>query len=257
MKLHHVSMGPTGGLPILLVHGLFGQGRNLAAQARRLARHRHVILPDLRNHGDSPHDGHSDYPSLADDLARLIEDHGGQADLAGHSMGGKAAMALALTRPELLRKLVVMDIAPIPYSRGQSALIDAMEGLVVSDLTRRSEADSRLARHVDDPGIRAFLLQSLDLKARPPQWRLNLKTLRAQMETLIGWPDDLPKGHFEGPVLEMAGEQSDYVTPEGQQALREWFPQARIMRIKGAGHWLHADVPEVVTDILTQFLGDG
>ena len=257
MKLNHHSTGPEAGLPILLVHGLFGQGRNLGALARRLSDTRRVVTVDMRNHGDSPQDDDHSYAALAGDLAQTIEDLGGRVDLVGHSMGGKASMALALLHPQMVRRLVVMDIAPIAYPHDQSHHIDAMEALDLTGLTRRSEADKRLAEYVSEPGIRAFLLQSLDLKANPPEWRLNLTGLRTAMPDLVGWPEDLPKASFEGPVLEIAGAESDYLTEAGQTALRDHFPQARVIKVKGAGHWLHADAPEAVAEILAQFLGDG
>lgn len=256
MKLNHSVIGEDTGLPVLLVHGLYGQGRNLGALARRLAETRRVVTVDLRNHGDSPHSETHDYPSMAADLAELIGELGGRVDLAGHSMGGKASMALALTRPEMVRKLAVMDIAPVAYTHSQSGFIDAMEALDLPAVTRRSEADRLLADRIDIPGIRAFLLQSLDLKSVPPVWRLNLPVLRDQMANLVGWPGDLPRGSFGGPVIEIAGDQSDYVTETGQQALRDYFPQARVIRVKGAGHWLHADAPEAVAEILARFMGD-
>ncbi|MCZ0960838.1 alpha/beta fold hydrolase [Paracoccus benzoatiresistens] len=257
MKLNHAIFGSGEGLPVLLVHGLFGQGRNLGALARRLAEERRVVTVDMRNHGDSFHDPDHSYPALAGDLADVIADLGGQVDLAGHSMGGKAAMVLALTRPAMVRKLAVLDIAPVAYGHSQTALIDAMESLDLTSIDRRSAADAALAERVDDPGVRAFLLQSLDLKANPKAWRLNLTALRNQMDELVGWPEGLPKASFDGPVLEVAGERSDYVTRAGQEALREYFPQARVMRVKGAGHWLHADAPEAVAQILVSYLGEG
>lgn len=257
MKLNHATFGTDTGLPVLLVHGLFGQGRNLGALARRLAERRRVVTVDMRNHGDSPHGADHSYPALAGDLAHVVADLGGRADVVGHSMGGKAAMALALTRPELIRKLAVMDIAPVSYGHSQTHLIDAMEALDLTAIDRRSTADTALAARIQEPGIRAFLLQSLDLKAAPPAWRLNLPVLRDQMPVLTGWPDDLPKGSFDGPVLEVMGDQSDYVTEAGQQALRQHFPQARIVKVKGAGHWLHADAPEAVAGILQNWLGNG
>ena len=257
MKLNHAIFGSDEGLPILLVHGLFGQGRNLGALARRLAEHRRVVTVDMRNHGDSFHDPDHSYPALAGDLADVIADLGGRVDLVGHSMGGKASMVLALTRPDLVRKLAVLDIAPMAYGHSQNTLIDAMEALDLAPIDRRSAADAALAERVEDPGIRAFLLQSLDLKAQPKAWRLNLTALRDQMDRLVGWPEDLPEATFDGPVLEVAGERSDYVTAEGQAALRAHFPQARIVRVKGAGHWLHADAPEAVAQILVSYLGEG
>ncbi|RJL05683.1 alpha/beta fold hydrolase [Paracoccus aestuarii] len=256
MKLHHIQTGPQDGLPILLVHGLYGQGRNLGAQARRLSQTRRVVTVDLRNHGDSPHDDRADYRALADDLGGLIDDLGGRVDLVGHSMGGKAAMALALTRPQAVRRLVVMDIAPIAYAHDQTRYIDAMEALDTTAITRRSQADAALADAVPDAGTRAFLLQNLDLKADPPVWRLNLGALRAAMPAIVGWPDDLPQGTFDGPVMALRGARSDYVGPDGEAALRAVFPQARIVTLKDAGHWLHADAPEAVAETLAAFLGE-
>lgn len=257
MRLNHQILGADDGVPVLMAHGLFGQGRNLGALARRLSDRRRVVVLDMRNHGDSFHDPDHGYPALAGDLADAVAALGGRADVVGHSMGGKAAMALALTHPRMVRKLAVMDIAPLAYGHSQAGLIEAMGSLDLAAIDRRSAADAALARHVDDPGIRAFLLQSLDLKSDPPAWRMNLGALRDQMDRLVGWPDDLPKASFDGPVLEIAGERSDYVSEAGQAALRDHFPQARVVRVKGAGHWLHADAPEAVAQILAGFLGEG
>lgn len=255
MILHSMTSGEDEGTPIVLVHGLFGQGRNLGAIARRLSETRRVILVDQRNHGASPHDAENSYEALADDLFETIERSGGQVDLAGHSMGGKTAMVLALTRPERVRKLVVMDIAPVKYAHSQNHLIDAMEAIDLQGIERRSEANRRLAEHVQDAGTRAFLLQSLDLKASPPQWRLNLPALRAAMDQITGWPDGLPKGNFTGPVLFMNGAESDYVGEEEETAVKQYFPKSRMVRIKNAGHWLHADEPEAVAETLAAFMG--
>ncbi|MBM3605076.1 MAG: alpha/beta fold hydrolase [Alphaproteobacteria bacterium] len=257
MKLNHTIIGPDKGLPILLVHGLYGQGRNLGAQARRLAQARPVVTVDLRNHGDSPHDADAGYPALAGDLAALIDDLGGRVDLVGHSMGGKAAMVLALTRPRRVRRLVVMDIAPLPYEHDQTGYIDAMEGLDLPAVARRSDADRQLAATVEDAGIRAFLLQNLDLKASPPAWKLNLPALRHGMPQIVGWPQDLPVGSFPGKVMALRGERSDYVLTPGEDAMRRYFPQVRVVTLKGAGHWLHADAPEAVAETLAAFLGYG
>ncbi|MBU3031830.1 alpha/beta fold hydrolase [Paracoccus marinaquae] len=257
MKLNHTITGQDAGLPVVLAHGLFGQGRNLGALARRLGQARRIITVDMRNHGDSPHDPDHSYAAMAGDLADTIESLGGKADLAGHSMGGKAAMALALTRPDLIRKLVVMDIAPVAYSHTQLPLIAAMEGLDLTGISRRSEADAALSGEVHSAGLRAFLLQSLDLKADPPQWRLNLPVLRAEMPGILSWPAGLPKTGFDGPAMAMIGARSDYVDAAGQDALRAHFPQIRVVTLKDAGHWMHADAPEAVAETLAAFLGAG
>ncbi|MDO5642437.1 MAG: alpha/beta fold hydrolase [Paracoccus sp. (in: a-proteobacteria)] len=257
MKLHiYISGEDHGQPPVVLAHGLFGSAKNLGGIARRLEGAHRVIAVDMRNHGASPHDGDHSYAALAADLAEVIADHGGTADLVGHSMGGKAAMVLALTRPELLRRLVVLDIAPVAYSHSQQEYIDAMQALDRDGLRLRSEADRRLAAHVDDPGIRAFLLQNLDLKADPARWRLNLPVLAADMAQLTGWPEGLTRAAFDGPALFLAGAQSDYARAgHHADAIHAFFPQAELRYIPGCGHWLHAEEPRLVADAVAEFLG--
>lgn len=255
MMLNLTQSGVDSDLPpVLLAHGLFGSGKNLGGLARRLAETRRVISVDMRNHGDSPHSPEHGYPALADDLAEVIAAHGGQADVLGHSMGGKAAMMLALTRPAMVWRLVVMDIAPFAYGHNQTALIDAMESLDLAGLRLRSAADRQLAEQIPEPGVRAFLLQSLDLKSDPAQWKFNLAALRAQMPQVVGW-SEAPQGSFSGPVLALAGEASDYCGPAQVAALRAHFPQAEIRTVPGAGHWLHADRPAEVAQMVADFLG--
>ena len=243
--------GPTA-LPLVIAHGLFGSARNWGAIARALAGRGPVLSVDMRNHGDSPWSERHDYPAMAADLAEVIEAEGPPVDLLGHSMGGKAAMALALTRPELVRRLVVVDIAPVAYGHSQQGLIDAMRGLDLADLPSRGEAERRLGAAIADAGVRAFLLQSLDLKADPPRWRLNLEALEAQMPDILGWPD--PPGRFEGAALFLSGGASDYVRHEHRPAIRAGFPRARFARLPGAGHWLHADRPQETVETLRVFL---
>jgi len=237
---------------LLVAHGLFGSARNWNVIAKRLSGGRRVVSVDMRNHGESPwHDSHG-YDDLAADLAQVIEAEGAPMDLLGHSMGGKAAMQLALTRPELIRRLVVADIAPTAYSHTQGHLIEAMRGLDLEGLTSRSEADKRLAAAIDEPGVRAFLLQSLDLKSDPPRWRLNLEVLEAEMQKTVGWPGT--EGEFSGPTLFLTGAESDYVTPEARPEIKALFPKARMAKIPGAGHWLHADKPREFEAAVKAFL---
>ena len=252
--LHFDAYGAASGAPpMLIAHGLFGSARNWGAIAKRLADTRRVIAPDMRNHGASPWSDTHDYPAMATDLAELIEAEGAPADVVGHSMGGKAAMTLALTRPDLVRRLVVADIAPVGYGHSQAPLIAAMRGLDLSGVRRRGEADARLAETIPDPGVRAFLLQSLDLKADPPRWRLNLDALEAGMDAIIGWPE--PTGSFDGPALFLAGGESDYLTRDHRPAIKAQFPQAHFAKLPGAGHWLHADKPREFEATLRSFLG--
>lgn len=252
MKLNTIITGETGALPpVILAHGLLGSARNLGGLARRLAGRR-VIQADMRNHGDSGWSGDHSYPALATDLADLIATEGGVADVVGHSMGGKAAMTLALTRPEAVRRLVVLDIAPIAYSHTQTPLIEALLAADLSGITRRSEADARLKASIHDAGTRAFVLQSLEVGPHA-RWKMNLTALRAAMTDLVGWPEGLTP-RFTGPVLALAGARSDYVAAAGEAALRHYFPQVDLRRIEGAGHWLHAEAPEAVGNAVADFL---
>jgi len=228
--------------PLLIAHGLFGSARNWGVVAKRLSDTRQVIAVDMRNHGDSPWSDRHRYAELAADLAEVIAAHGGRADVLGHSMGGKAAMVLALTRPESVHHLVVADIAPLAYSHTQAHLIEAMRSLDLTGIARRSDADAALAERVDETSVRAFLLQSLDLKSDPPRWRLNLDALDAEMDAIIGWPDEIG-GRFEGPTLFLSGAESSYVGREDRNRITSLFPNAKFARIPGAGHWLHAEKP--------------
>lgn len=256
MMLNTITTGTdTTQPPVILAHGLFGSGKNLGGLARRLGETRRVISVEMRNHGDSFHDPDHSYRALAGDLAEVALANGATADIVGHSMGGKAAMMLALMRPELIRKLLVMDIAPYGYPHTQTALIDAMEALDLTGIRLRSKADARLAADIDAVGVRAFLLQSLDLKSDPPRWKYNLPALRDQMPELVGWPSDAPKGAFDGPVLVLAGAESEYCREPQVQAMQAHFPQARFRFFSGAGHWLHADRPVEVAEAVAGFLG--
>lgn len=238
--------------PLLIVHGLFGSARNWGVIARHLAKDRPVLAVDMRNHGQSPRTTSHSYADLAADLAEVIAAHGGKADVLGHSMGGKAAMQLALTQPDLLRKLVVADIAPVAYSHDQTQHITAMRSLDLAGLTSRGEADRRLAETLDDPSLRAFFLQSLDLKEQPARWRLNLDTLELEMAKIVGWPGT--QGQFDGPTLFLTGSKSHYVKPEHRDVIRALFPKARFAKIPGAGHWLHAERPREFEAAVEVFL---
>ena len=241
---------PVGAAPLLIAHGLFGAGRNWRGIARRLGRARRVVAVDMRNHGQSPHAGDMSYPAMAGDLAEVIDAEGGQADVMGHSMGGKAAMMLALTHPARVRRLIVLDIAPVAYAHDHRALIAAMRTVPDGAMGRRGEADRALEAHIPDRAIRAFLLQSLDTAER--RWRLNLDALEGAMDEISGWPD--AAGRFEGPALFLSGAESDYLTGEHRPAVQALFPAARFARIQGAGHWLHADRPEAVAETVEAFL---
>ncbi|ROU03585.1 alpha/beta fold hydrolase [Histidinibacterium lentulum] len=226
---------------LLLVHGLFGQARNFGSLARRLADRFEVTVPDLRNHGRSPWTESHGYPDLAADLEPLA---GGA--VLGHSMGGKAAMWLALTRPEAVERLIVADMAPVDYGGTTHPMLEAMAAL---DPAQPSRAAAREKLEAPEE-LKDFLLQSLDLGAG--QWLVNLGTLRRDMPKILGWPPI--EMRYEGPALFLSGAESDYVRPEHREDITRLFPAARFARIPGAGHFLHAEKPREFEAAVRTFL---
>lgn len=239
--LNTVSYGEDTGTPLVIVHGLFGSARNWRALAKHFSRRRRVVTVDMRNHGGSFWDDRCTYWDMAGDLAEVVESLGGQADVLGHSMGGKAAMVLALGRPELVSRLIVADIAPVPYAHSQQSNIDIMRRVPIETLTRRSEADALMAQELDDAPVRAFLLSSLDISPDGNRWMLNLDALAENMDDIVGFPS--VTGQFNKPVSFVHGGASDYVLPEHKPLIAELFPQASFTTIEGAGHWVHAEKP--------------
>jgi pimeloyl-ACP methyl ester carboxylesterase len=237
--------------PILIAHGLFGSARNWGVIAKRLSATRRVLTVDMRNHGDSPWRESHGYPDLARDLAEVIAAHGGRADVLGHSMGGKAAMCLSLLHSSCVRRLIVADIAPVAYGHTQQHLIEAMRAIDLSAVETRGDADRQLAGHVAEAGVRAFFLQSLDVKAK--KWRLNLDVLERFMPDILSWP--AITGQFDGPSLFLSGAMSDYVQPAHRPAIKSLFPNAKFAKIPGASHWLHADRPREFEAAVAAFFG--
>ncbi|MDD9921617.1 MAG: alpha/beta fold hydrolase [Boseongicola sp.] len=239
--------GPSGKTPLLIAHGLFGSARNWSVISKRLSDSRTVKTVDMRNHGDSPRRDTQSYADMAGDLAATLTE---ESDVLGHSMGGKASMLLALSHPDRVRRLIVADIAPIGYSHTQIHLIEAMKAIDLERIERRSDADEQLSMSVEDKGVRAFLLQSLDVKNK--RWKLNLDVLAQEMDRIIGFPE--VNGSFNGPTLFLTGSDSDYVLPEHRSRIRELFPKARFAKLPGAGHWLHADKPREFEAAVRVFL---
>ncbi|QHQ33757.1 alpha/beta fold hydrolase [Algicella marina] len=240
--LNYIEYAPEHeGRPLVIAHGLYGSARNWGVLAKRLCDTRTVVTVDMRNHGDSPwFDSHT-YEDMAKDLAEVIGSLGGEADVLGHSMGGKAAMMLALTRPDRVAHLIVADISPVAYGHSQIEYIEAMRAVDLSGVTRRSEADAGLAKRVADPMLRAFLLQSLSLADGKARWKLNLDVLAEDMDGILDFP--AVEGSFDGPVRFIHGSKSDYVKDDYHGRIRELFPLAEFDVLEGAGHWLHAEDP--------------
>jgi pimeloyl-ACP methyl ester carboxylesterase len=254
--LNTTTLGESGPL-VAFCHGLFGQGKNWTTIAKELAVDHRVLLVDMPHHGRSEWPDHFDYVDVADRVAGLLSADDPVA-LVGHSMGGKAAMVLALRHPELVERLCVVDVAPVDYEgRGEFAgYIDAMLGLDLDALEHRRDVDAALAGAVPNTTVRSFLLQNLRRGDDGWAWQPNLEVLGRDLESLGGWPADALDGvaPYEGRTLWVAGETSAYVRDEYAPAMDRWFPKNRRVTIKGAGHWVHSEQPRVFTEVLRRFL---
>ena len=257
-SLHTTEVGDTGPR-VAFLHGLFGQGRNFTQIAKALVPDLRSVLVDLPNHGRSAWLETTDYVVVADAVADLLRERygdDGPVHLVGHSMGGKVAMVLALRHPELVDRLVVVDISPVT-SGGEGEfghLLDSLAAIDVDAVERRADADAALAEHVADERVRGFLLQNLRSGKDGFGWQANLDLLRAELSSIAGFPE--LGGSFERPVLWIAGEHSGYVRPEHGDAMRALFPSTRLVTVKGAGHWVHSEQPEAFVSALRVFLTD-
>ena len=237
--LNYMTFGDEKSPPVMIVHGLYGSGRNWGVIAKRLSDQFFVITVDLRNHGDSPWLDTHNYHVMADDLVEVINSLNIKPNIIGHSMGGKAAMVLALKRPNLVRNLIIADIAPVKYEHDQSQFIEAMQKVDLSKVEKRSDATLALSKFVEDKSLQNFFTQSLDIKAK--RWKLNLKVLRSEMSEILSFPKI--ESEFSGHTLFLKGEKSDYIKSEHRKLIKSLFTKARFATFKEAGHWLHAEKP--------------
>lgn len=247
------------GSRVVFLHGLFGQGRNWTAIGKALAGDHRVQLVDLPHHGRSPWADHFDYADVVAQVAGLLSADD-PVTLVGHSLGGKIAMLLTLLHPDLVERLCVVDMSPVDYERnpagGLARYARALRSLDLSAASSREDADRMLAAEVDDPGVRAFLLQNLRRDGDGWRWQANLEVLERDMGTIAAWPEELLAGAapYDGPVLWLAGDLSDYVTDDHADDMTRWFPRARRVTVKKAGHWVHSEQPDVVVESLRRFL---
>lgn len=258
MQLYAAHFGKpqsTQNCPIIILHGLFGSHRNWHPIAKALAKDNTVYALDLRNHGKSPHSELMDYPLMAEDIEQFIEHHQlGQVRIIAHSMGGKAAMWFALSRPDMVQKLVVVDIAPVTYKHDFSDVLNAFESIPLDTIKSRAEADKFLSATISERSLRQFLLQNLQLKHGHYEWRLNLVAIRDSMKAITGFPDTNNVLAFNKRVLFVGGGQSDYLSRDRQKLTRKLFPMASFSMIKNAGHWLHSEQPALFQSLIKAYL---
>ncbi len=268
MELFSRQLGE--GPPLVILHGLYGSSDNWLSIGKSLSKQFTVHLVDQRNHGQSPHDPVHTYQAMRDDLRDFLDQHDlWKVNLIGHSMGGKAAMFFAAAFPHRLSSLVIVDISPRSYkslvSPSSQALahlniVQSLLSLKLEEISSRTEAENLLSETIPSHRVRQFLLKNLDRNSEGRfTWRLNLKAIAASLPSILdGFSEEsLKKGlRVTGfPVLFIRGEQSDYIGEEDIQMAHNLFPEARFESIPQAGHWVHAEQPELFMAALNRFYG--
>ncbi len=250
INLHSTILGE--GKPLLILHGFLGMGDNWKTLGNKFAEAGfQVHLLDLRNHGRSPHSGEMNYQVMAQDINHYCSQNNlKNIVLLGHSMGGKVAMQAAGTFPDLVEKLIIVDISPKYYAPHHKQIMEGLATLKEAKLTSRSEAEKLLESFIKDDGTRLFLLKNLYWKTKGKlALRLNLEVLNDKIEE-VG--KALPsKTHFVKPTLFIKGEKSGYITKDDEKQILHHFPNAEIVSIPGAGHWVHAEkMPEFYSEAM-------
>lgn len=252
LPLHAVEAGEPGNPPLVVLHGLFGSSTNWRSIIKELAQDFHIIAADQRNHGESPWSDSMQYPQIAADVAQLIEHYNLERPaIIGHSMGGKTAMAMAQLGLAHMDRLVIADIAPVPYSHTHEGFVNAMQAIDLARVSSRNEVESRLSETIPEPGIRQFLLQNLKRGENGYWWRINLTAIQSNMSDLLDYNIDQVS---DIETLFIAGGKSNYIEPGMHRAIRHLFPNSQIQTINNAGHWLHAEQPAQFIEIVKAFL---
>ncbi len=255
MKLNYKTYGT--GQPVIILHGLFGSGDNWRSIARMMEPHYQSIVVDMRNHGRSPHDPEMNFQVMADDILELMTDLNlDKVSILGHSMGGKVAMQFSLLHPDMVDKLIVVDIAPKYYPPHHDAVIEAIVSIDPKQLKERIEAEIALARFLgNNLSTIQFLLKNLSrLPEGGFEWKSNMPVIIDAYQHLM--EDVTPTAPFLGPVLFVRGEKSRYILDDDIPHIKALFPNSSLVTVPGAGHWIHADAPEVFTKAVLSFLND-
>lgn len=264
MKLYSRHLG--NGWPLVIIHGLYGSSDNWLSVAKRLEQHFSIYLIDLRNHGRSPHSSDHSYEAMALDLKELLDDlHLHKPIILGHSMGGKAAMYFGAMFPERVKRLVVVDISPLGHTQSlekqqivdeHRAILATLRQLPLETMSSHIEADRWLSHHIKEARLRGFLLKNLAKENGKLVWRLNLAAISYQLPNIMEGLDAHNPMHTNQrsfPILFIKGGKSEYISESDLDAIKLYYPEAQLVRVEEAGHWLHAEQPEQLIKLLLDF----
>jgi len=254
MQLNYKTLG--SGQALIILHGLFGSLDNWMTLAKKWSDTYQVFLIDQRNHGQSPHTEDFDYKLMAKDLELFVAEHQiEQPIILGHSMGGKTAMEFAMHNQNNLKKLIVVDIAPVAYEVSHYGIIDALNAVDLDRISSRKEADEVLSQNIKEMGVRQFLLKNLYWKEKGRlAWRFNLEVLEKEIIPISDW--DISVGEYEGPTMFIKGENSAYILPQYASEIQDKFPNYELEVVSEAGHWVHAEQPILFYELVSNFMKD-
>jgi len=265
MELYFRKLG--SGSPLVILHGLYGSSDNWYTIGRALADQHEIFIPDHRNHGNSPHSPDHDYIVLSDDLNDFFLLHNlERAVILGHSMGGKTALAFGLKFPEKVEKMIVVDISPFGYDETSAPEVVSHEKIMRSlmslrpeSLKGRQEADDRLKKQISSEPVRHFLLKNLKRNNEGVfYWTINLPVLQQHLPdiyaTILPSDNKLKADIPVFPLLFIKGENSGYLRNEEFDNIRHFFPHADLAEIPGAGHWVHAEQPDLFLKVIRNFI---
>lgn len=251
ISLHYKKLG--SGPPLLILHGLFGSLDNWQTVANSLVEYYTVYLIDLRNHGKSPHHPQMNYELMAEDLIRFIQEHKlHTVNMIGHSMGGKVLMKLLTIGESLIHKAMVVDIGIKAYHGGHEEIFKAMFSLDLDHITKRSEAEAGLLPFIPEFGVRQFILKNLDRKQDQKfEWKLNLHAIYKNYASIN--ESLFPDHRIFKPVCFVLGSKSSYVSKEDCKEIKIYFPESEFVTVENAGHWIHADQPVKMVEVIRNF----
>jgi pimeloyl-ACP methyl ester carboxylesterase len=264
MKLFYRKYGT--GPCIVILHGLYGSSDNWVTIARKLSDKFTVILPDMRNHGQSPHSQDHTYDLMAEDIVELTQELNiGRFILAGHSMGGRVAMNFALKFPGMLEALIVIDISPIGstdpenlFFKQHKVILESILSLDIRGLKSRTDVENFLALRIESERTRGFLMKNLTRNSEGLfEWKLNAESLLLNLTNITGSiiNENMYQNPVSGfPVYFIRGEKSDYINPDDFPIIRSLFPAAELVTIKDAGHWIHADQPDEIEKLFLSLI---
>mmetsp|Transcript_19797 Transcript_19797/g.26106 ORF Transcript_19797/g.26106 Transcript_19797/m.26106 type:complete len:364 (-) Transcript_19797:371-1462(-) len=263
--------------PIILLHGMFGSSRNLLGLAKslphELANPRKVYTVDLRNHGKSEWRNRMSYEDLVNDMRNMMgKENIQKAVFVGHSIGGKIACSLALSNPELVDGLIVMDIAPVEYSLGEDkqwcdvvTSLRALNSLPLATINSKAQADRMLEPVIPDASKRAFCLTQLqpDPITKRLKWKLNIQALENNVDNLASFhvPQLEPSSAYSNGQLSynqetlfIAGGKSRFLRSKHLPTISNHFPKFSLVTVREAGHWLHVEAPDRIIQLIKAYV---